>query len=122
MTSFKNVKVGGRFFHDGFEYIKICNHQNDEIGAVNVCTGTHFTDCANWVVEVPIKPTKEKVKEQDDEIAIFVYEFDEAAPVIMKITKEQKRIIEILYDYDILCDDISVSFKDDTFIVDATKE
>lgn len=121
MTSFKNVKVGGRFYHDGFEYIKICNHQNGKISAVNICTGTHITDCANWMVEVPIKPTKEKKTEQDNEIAIFTYEFDDE-PTIMRITKEQKRIIEILYDYDILCDDISVDFKSNTFIVDATKE
>ena len=121
MTSFKNVKIGGRFYFDGFEYIKICNHQNGKIGAVNVCTGTHMTDCANWMVEVPIKPTKEKTKDNDNEIAIFTYEFDDE-PTIMRITKEQKRIIEILYDYDILCDDISVDFKSDTFIVDATKE
>lgn len=121
MTSFKNVAIGGRFYFDGFEYIKICNHQNGKIGAVNVCTGTHMTDCANWMVEVPIKPTKEKKK--DSQIAVFTFEFgEENPPVIMRITEEQKRIIEILYDYDILTDDVDVNFKDDTFIIDATKE
>lgn len=114
MTSFKNVKVGGRFYHDGFEYIKICNHQNGKIGAVNVCTGTHMTDCANWMVEVPIKPTKEH------KIAVFTFEFSD--PVIMRITEEQKRIIEILYDCDVINGDINVDFNDDSFIIDATKE
>lgn len=119
MTSFKNVKVGGRFYHDGFEYIKICNHQNGKIGAVNVTTGTHMTDCANWMVEVPIKPTKENRK-AEHKIAVFTFEFSD--PVIMRITEEQKRIIEILYDYDVISDDVTIDFKDDTFIVDATKE
>lgn len=121
MTSFKNVKNGERFFYNGWEYIKIYCPQNGKIGAVELNSGTHITDCANWMVEVPSKPTKEKAKDNDNEIAIFTYEFDDE-PTIMRITKEQKRIIEILYDYDILSDDISVDFKSDTFIVDATKE
>ena len=119
MTSFKNVAIGGRFYFDGFEYIKICNHQNGKIGAVNVCTGTHMTDCANWMVEVPIKPTKENRK-AEHKIAVFTFEFSD--PVIMRITEEQKRIIEILYDYDVISDDVTIDFKDGTFIVDATKE
>ena len=76
-----------------------------------------MTDCTNWVGEVPIKPTKDN----DNEIAIFTYEFDDE-PTIMRITKEQKRIIKILYDHNIISDDISVNFKSDTFIIDTTKE
>lgn len=121
MTSFKNVAIGGRFFYDGWEYIKIYCPQSGKIGAVDLYSGTHITDCANWMVELPTKPTKEKKK--DSQIAVFTFEFGEGnPPVIMRITEEQKRIIEILYDYDILTDDVDVNFKDDTFIVDATKE
>lgn len=125
MISFNNIAIGVRFFYDGAEYIKTYNPQNDEVGAVHICTGTYKVDCANWIGEIPIKPTKEKKTEQDDEIAIFTYVFDDnpaTDPTMIRITKEQKRIIEILYDYDILCPDINVNFKSDTLIIDATKE
>lgn len=121
MTSFKNVKIGERFFYEGFEYIKTFNSENgSKKGAVRICSGAYMTDCEKWIVEVPIKSTKEKKTEQDSEIAIFTCDDDD--PVIIRITKEQKRIIEILHDYDILCYDINVNFKSEPFVVDATKE
>lgn len=121
MTSFNDVKIGERFYYKCGEFIKTLNSENDKKGAVNIRTGAYMTDCANWIVEVPVKSTKEKKIEQDNEIAFFTCEFDKD-PLIMRITKEQKRIIEILYDYDIISYDITIDFKDDIFIVDATKE
>lgn len=124
MISFNNVEVGGRFFYNGEEYIKTYNPQKEEFGVVHICTGTYRVDCTSWIGEAPIKPTKptkEKETGQDNEIAIFTYEYDDDSAMI-RITKEQKRIIEILHDHDILCPDINVNFKSDTLIVDATKE
>ena len=132
MTSFNNVKIGERFFHNGWEYIKICCPESGTVGAVELYSGTYYTtdcensDCGNWLVDVPTlidvptKQTKEKKTKQDNEIAIFTCDDDD--PIIIRITKEQKRIIEILYDYDILCYDININFKSGTFVVDATKE
>lgn len=120
MTNFNDVKIGERFFYDGWEYIKTCCPRTGEIGAVDLHSGTHSTNCEKWRGEFSIKPTKEKKMEQDNEIAIFTCDDDD--PMIIRITKEQKRIIEILYDHDILCYDINVNFTSDTFIVDATKE
>src|SRR5574344_340927 len=120
MTSFKNVKIGERFYFDGFEYIKVFNSENGKKGAVRVCSGAYMANCENWNVEVPIQQTKEKKTEQDSEIAIFTCDDDD--PIIIRITKEQKKIIKILHDYDILCYDINVNFKSDTFVIDATKE
>lgn len=120
MTNFKNVKIGERFYFNGFEYIKTFNSENGKEGAVSG-NGAYMTDCEKWLVELvelPIKSPKEK--KTDHKIVIFVFELSD--PIIMRITEEQKRIIEVLHDYDIIANDIEVSFKDDTFIIDATKE
>ena len=56
-------------------------------------------------------------------MVVFTLKFwEDNLSVVMRITEEQKRIIKILYNYDILVDDTEVKFKDDTFVVDATKE
>ena len=84
MTSFNNVKIGERFFYNGWEYIKICCPESGTVGAVELYSGTYYTtdcensDCGNWLVDVPTlidvptKQTKEKKTKQDNEIAIFV--------------------------------------------------
>ena len=97
-------------------------------GAVRICSGAYMTNCEKWLVEPVELPTKsvkeeEKAKEKDIQMVVFTSELRESnSSVVMRITEEQKRIIEILYDYDFLAGDIEVNFKDDTFIVDATKE
>src|SRR5574344_750344 len=101
MTSFKNVKIGERFYFDGFEYIKVFNSENGKKGAVRVCSGAYMANCENWKVEAPIKPTREE--KNDNWIAVFTFKlWEDNPPVIMRITEEQQRIIEILHNYDII--------------------
>ena len=119
MTNFNDVKTGERFFYNGWEYMKTCCLWTGEIGAIDLHSGMLLTNCSKWMVKVP-KQTKEKRTEQGSEIAIFTCDDDD--PIIMRITKEQKKIIKILHDYNILCYDINVNFKSDTFVIDATKE
>ena len=120
MTNFNDVKIGERFFYDGWEYIKTCCPRTGEIGAVDLHSGTHSTNCSKWRVEFSIKPTKEKKK--DSQIAVFTFIWEDNPPLALRITEEQKRLIEILHNYGVFTDDVEVNFKDDTLIVDATKE
>ena len=43
-------------------------------------------------------------------------------PIIIKITEEQKRLVEIIYDNNMLWDNLNIDFLDDVPIIDATEE
>ena len=43
-------------------------------------------------------------------------------PIIIKITEEQKKLVEIMYDNNLLWDNLDIDFFDEMPIIDATEE
>ena len=43
-------------------------------------------------------------------------------PIIIKITEEQKKLVEIMYDNNLLWDNLNIDFFDEMPIIDATEE
>ena len=127
-TSFKAIKVGVKFFYHGLKYIKTQNFQNGKKGATNLDTGEAVTDCNIWnAVQIEIDPKKKNTLPKRKALNMVVTDTDRymdrcSNPIIIKITEEQKRLVEIMYDNNMLCDNLNIDFLDDVPIIDATEE
>lgn len=123
-TTFKEVKVGEKFFYHGFQYIKTQNFQNGKKGATNLDTGEAVTDCNIWnAVQIELDPKKKNFSPKRKIINMVVVDTDDSpAPIIIKITEEQKKLVEIMYDNNMLWDNLDIDFLDEIPIIDATEE
>ena len=127
-TTFKEVKVGEKFFYHGFQYIKTQNLQNGKKGATNLDTGEAVTDCNIWnAVQIVIDPKKKNASPKRKIINMVITDEDRCyQPVIIKITEEQKRLVErlveIMYDNDMLYESLNIDYLDELPIIDATEE
>lgn len=123
-TTFKEVKVGEKFFYHGFQYIKTQNMQNGKKGATNLDTGEAVTDCNIWnAVQIELDPKKKNISPKRKIINMVVVDTDDSSdPIIIKITEEQKRLVEIMYDNNMLWDNLDIDFLDEIPIIDATEE
>ena len=91
-TTFKEIKVGEKFFYHGFQYIKTQNLQNGKKGATNLDTGEAVTDCNIWnSVQIELNPKKKNTLPKRKTINMIVSDIDKCSdPIIIKITEEQK--------------------------------
>ena len=123
-TSFKAIKVGVKFFYHGQKYIKTQNFQNGKKGATNLDTGEAVTDCNIWnAVQIEVDPKKENTSPKRKTINMIVSDIDKCSdPIIIKITEEQRRLVEIMYDNNMLWDNLNIDFLDDVPVIDATEE
>ena len=127
-TTFKEVKVGEKCFYHGLKYIKTLNMQNGKKGATNLDTGEAVTDCTHWdSIQIEIDPKKKNTPPKRKTINMIVTDTDRymdrcSNPIIIKITEEQKRFVEIMYDNNMLWDNLNIDFLDDVPIIDATEE
>lgn len=127
-TTFKEVKVGEKFFYHGFQYIKTQNFQNGKKGATNLDTGEAVTDCNIWnSVQIEIDPKKKNASPKRKIINMVITDEDRCyQPVIIRITEEQKRLVEklvgIMYDNDMLYESLNIDYLDELPIIDATEE
>ena len=123
-TTFKEVKVGEKFFYHGLKYIKTQNLQNGKKGATNLYTGEAVSDCTHWHdIQVEIDPKKKEFVPKRKTINMVVADMEGCSdPIIIKITEEQKRLVEIMYDNNMLWDNLNIDFLDDVPIIDATEE
>ena len=127
-TSFKEVKVGEKFFYHGFQYIKTQNFQNGKKGATNLDTGEAVTDCNIWnAVQIELDPKKKNASPKRKIINMVITDEDRCyQPVIIRITEEQKRLVEklvdIMYDNEMLYESLNIDYLDEIPIIDATKE
>ena len=123
-TTFKEVKVGEKFFYHGFQYIKTQNFQNGKKGATNLDTGEAVTDCNIWnAVQIEIDPKKKNTPPKRKTINMIVSDVDKCSdPIIIKITEEQKTLVEIMYDNNMLWDNLDIDYLDEIPIIDATEE
>ena len=122
--AFKEIKVGEKFFYHGFQYIKTQNFQNGKKGATNLDTGEAVTDCNIWnAVQIELDPKKKKTLPKRKTLNMVVADIEGCSePIIIKITEEQKRLVEIMYDNNMLWDNLNIDFLDDIPIIDATEE
>ena len=127
-TTFKEIKVGEKFFYHGFQYIKTLNMQNGKKGATNLDTGEAVTDCTHWnSVQIELDPKKKNAPSKRKTINMVVTDTDRYSdrcsdPIIIKITEEQRRLVEIIYDNNMLWDNLNIDFLDDVPVIDATEE
>lgn len=123
-TTFKEVKVGEKFFYHGFQYIKTQNMQNGKKGATNLDTGEAVTDCNIWdAVQIELNPKKKNTLSKRKALTMIVADTDKCSdPIIIKITEEQKKLVEIMYDNNMLWDNLDIDFLDEMPIIDATEE
>ena len=123
-TTFKEVKVGEKFFYHGFQYIKTQNFQNGKKGATNLDTGEAVTDCNIWnSVQIELDPKKKNTLPKRKTINMIVSDVDKCSdPIIIKITEEQKILVEIMYDNNMLWDNLDIDYLDEIPIIDATEE
>ena len=123
-TTFKEVKVGEKFFYHGFQYIKTQNLQNGKKGATNLDTGEAVTDCNIWnAVQIEIDPKKKNTSPNRKILNMVVTDADRGyEPIIIKITEEQRRLVDIMYDNDMLYDTLNINYLDEPPIIDATEE
>ena len=123
-TTFKEVQVGEKFFYHGFQYIKTLNMQNGKKGATNLDTGEAVTDCTHWhEVQVEVNPKKKNTLPKRKTINMIVSDIDKCSdPIIIKITEEQKTLVEIMYDNNMLWDNLDIDYLDEIPIIDATEE
>ena len=127
-TTFKEVKVGEKFFYHGFQYIKTQNMQNGKKGATNLDTGEAVTDCNIWnAVQIELDPKKKNAAPKRKIINMVITDEDRCyQPVIIRITEEQKRLVEklvgIMYDNDMLYESLNIDYLDELPIIDATEE
>lgn len=127
-TTFKEVKVGEKFFYHGFQYIKTQNFQNGKKGATNLDTGEAVTDCNIWnSVQIEIDPKKKNTSPKRKIINMVITDEDRCyQPVIIRITEEQKRLVEklvgIMYDNDMLYESLNIDYLNELPIIDATEE
>ena len=123
-TTFKEVKVGEKFFYHGFQYIKTQNLQNGKKGATNLDTGEAVTDCNIWnAVQIEIDLKKKNVPPKRKILNMVVTDADRGyEPIIIKITEEQRRLVDIMYDNDMLYESLNINYLDEPPIIDATEE
>ena len=123
-TTFKEVKVGEKFFYHGFQYIKTQNFQNGKKGATNLDTGEAVTDCNIWnAVQIEIDPKKKEFVPKRKILNMVVTDEDRCyEPIIIKITEEQRRLVGIMYDNDMLYESLNINYLDEPPIIDATEE
>ena len=123
-TTFKEIKVGEKFFYHGFQYIKTQNFQNGKKGATNLDTGEAVTDCNIWnSVQIELDPKKKNIPPKRKILNMVVTDTDDCyAPIIIKITEEQKKLVEIMYDNNMLYENLDIDFLDEIPVIDATEE
>ena len=123
-TTFKEVKVGEKFFYHGFQYIKTQNMQNGKKGATNLDTGEAVTDCNIWnAVQIEIDLKKKESVPKRKILNMVVTDADRGyEPIIIKITEEQRRLVDIMYDNDMLYESLNINYLDEPPIIDATEE
>ena len=123
-TTFKEVKVGEKFFYHGFQYIKTQNMQNGKKGATNLDTGEAVTDCNIWnAVQIEIDLKKKNTSPKRKILNMVVTDADRGyEPIIIKITEEQRRLVDIMYDNDMLYESLNIDYLDEPPIIDATEE
>ena len=127
-TTFKEIKVGEKFFYDGFLYIKTQNLQNGKKGATNLDTGEAVTDCNCWNdIQIEVNPKKKNASPKRKTINMVVTDTDRYSdrcsdPIVIKITEEQRKLVEIMYDNNMLWDNLNIDFLDEVPIIDATEE
>ena len=122
--TFKEVKVGEKFFYHGFQYIKTQNLQNGKKGATNLDTGEAVTDCNIWdAVQIEINLKKKNASPKRKILNMVVTDTDRGyEPIIIKITEEQRRLVDIMYDNDMLYESLNINYLDEPPIIDATEE
>ena len=123
-TSFKEIKVGVKFFYHGLKYIKTQNFQNGKKGATNLDTGEAVTDCNCWYdIQVEVESKKKEFVPKRKTLNMVVTDVDRGyEPIIIKITEEQRRLVDIMYDNDMLYDTLNINYLDEPPIIDATEE
>ena len=123
-TTFKEIKVGEKFFYHGFQYIKTQNMQNGKKGATNLDTGEAVSDCTHWHnIQVEINSKQKNTPPKRKTINMVVTDVDKCSdPIIIKITEEQKTLVEIMYDNNMLWDNLDIDYLDEIPIIDATEE
>ena len=123
-TTFKEIKVGEKFFYHGFQYIKTQNFQNGKKGATNLDTGEAVTDCNIWnAVQIELDPKKKNIPPKRKTINMIATDTDRCyVPIIIKITEEQRKLVDIMYDNDMLYESLNIDFLDEMSIIDATEE
>ena len=123
-TTFKEVKVGEKFLYHGQKYIKTLNMQNGKKGATNLDTGEAVTDCTHWnSIQVEIDPKKKEFIPKRKTINMVVTDTDDCyVPIIIKITEEQKKLVEIMYDNNMLYENLDIDFLDEIPIINAIEE
>ena len=123
-TTFKEIKVGEKFFYHGLKYIKTQNFQNGKKGATNLDTGEAVTDCTHWnSIQVEIDPKKKELVPKRKTINMVVTDTDDCyVPIIIKITEEQKKLVEIMYDNNMLYENLDIDFLDEIPIINAIEE
>ena len=122
--TFKEIKVGEKFFYHGFQYIKTQNMQNGKKGATNLDTGEAVTDCNIWnSVQIEIDLKKKESVPKRKILNMVVTDTDRCyEPIIIKITEEQRRLVDIMHDNDMLWDTLNINYLDEPPIIDATEE
>ena len=122
--AFKEIKVGEKFFYHGFQYIKTQNMQNGKKGATNLDTGEAVTDCNIWdAVQIEIDLKKKESAPKRKILNMVVTDTDRCyEPIIIKITEEQRRLVDIMHDNDMLWDTLNINYLDEPPIIDATEE
>ena len=123
-TTFKEVKVGEKFFYHGSQYIKTQNFQNGKKGATNLDTGEAVLDCTHWHdIQVEIDLKKKEFIPKRKTINMVVTDAERCSmPIIIKITEEQKTLVEIMYDNNMLWDNLDIDYLDEIPVIDATEE
>ena len=122
--TFKEIKVGEKFFYHGFQYIKTQNMQNGKKGATNLDTGEAVTDCNIWnAVQIEINLKKKESVPKRKILNMVVTDTDRGyEPIIIKITEEQRKLVDIMYDNDMLYESLNINYLDEPPIIDATEE
>ena len=124
ITTFKEIKIGVKFFYHNMKYIKTINPQNGKKGATNLYTGEVVTDCNGWHdIQVEIDPKKKEFIPKRKILNMVVTDVDRGyEPIIIKITEEQRRLVDIMYDNDMLYDTLNINYLDEPPVIDATEE
>ena len=123
--TFKEVKVGEKFFYHGQKYIKTQNFQNGKKGATNLDTGEAVTDCNIWnSVQIELDSKKKELVPKRKTINMVVTDANRYyEPIIIRITEEQKKLVDIMYDNEILYESLNIDYLDELpTIIDATEE
>ena len=122
--TFKEIKVGEKFFYHGLKYIKTLNTQNGKKGATTLDTGEAVSDCVHWNdIQVEVDSKKKEFTPNRKILNMIVKDEDRCyEPVIIRITEEQKRLVEVMYDNDMLYDSLDIDFLDEIPIINATEE